>query len=69
MNIKKLKMARNKIDKIDKDILNQIRKRTKIVRYMLSLKKFKKQIVDHKRTNSILKKIKKRSIKQGIDPK
>ena len=36
---------------------------------MLSLKKFKKQIVDYKRINEILKKIKNKSVKNGIDPK
>ena len=36
---------------------------------MLSLKKFKKEIVDHKRNNEILKKIRNKSIKSGIDPK
>ena len=36
---------------------------------MLKLKGFKKQIVDHKRNKEILKKIKNKSIKNGIDPK
>ena len=36
---------------------------------MLSLKIFKNQIVDHKRIKEILKKIKNKSIKNGIDPK
>ena len=36
---------------------------------MLSLKKFRKEIVDHKRNNEIFKKIKNKSIKNGIDPK
>ena len=36
---------------------------------MLSLKKFKNQIVDHKRINIILKNIKNKSIKNKIDPK
>tara|TARA_B100000378_G_scaffold67665_1_gene50853 strand:+ start:973 stop:1152 length:180 start_codon:yes stop_codon:yes gene_type:complete len=35
----------------------------------LSEKKFKNQIVDRKRINAILKKIKNRSIRNGIDPK
>ena len=69
MNKKKLKIARNKIDQLDKKIFYLIKKRTAIVKYMLSLKKFKKQIVDHKRIKEILKKIKKQSIKNGIDPK
>ena len=68
MNKKKLKIARKKIDQLDKKIFNLIKKRTQIVKYMLSLKKFKKEIIDHRRINEILKKIKKRSIKNGIDP-
>ena len=36
---------------------------------MLSLKKFKNEIVDRKRNNEIFKKIKTKSIKNGIDPK
>jgi len=69
MNKKKLQIARNKIDQLDKKIFYLIKKRTAIVKYMLSLKKFKKQIVDHKRIKEILKKIKKQSIKNAIDPK
>ena len=69
MNKKKLKIARNKIDQLDKEIFYLIKKRTSIVKYMLSLKGFKKQIVDHKRINEILNKIRNKSIKNGIDPK
>ena len=69
MNKKKLLIARNKIDQLDKDIFYLIKKRTAIVKYMLSLKAFKTQIVDHKRIKEILKKIKKQSIKSRIDPK
>ena len=69
MNKKKIQVARNKIDQLDKKILYLIKKRTAIVKYMLKLKGFKKQIVDHKRNKEILKKIKNKSIKNGIDPK
>ena len=69
MNIKKLKKARNKIDQIDKAIFDLIKKRTKVVKYMLSLKEFKNQIVDHDRINSILKNIRRRSLRHSIDPK
>ena len=69
MNKKKLKIARKKVDQLDKKIFNLIKKRTQIVKYMLSLKKFRKEIVDHKRNNEIFKKIKNKSIKNGIDPK
>ena len=68
MNKKKLKIARKKVDQLDKKIFNLIIKRTQIVNYMLSLKKFKKEIIDHRRISEILKKIKKRSIKNSIDP-
>ena len=66
---KKLQIARKNIDKIDNNIFNLIRKRTKIVKYMLSLKKNKKQIVDRKRINKIINKIKKKSVKSKIDPR
>ena len=69
MNKNKLKLARNKVDQLDQKIFNLIKKRTQIVKYMLSLKKFRKEIVDHKRNNEILKKIKNKSIQDGIDPK
>ena len=69
MNIKKLGIARRKIDKIDNKIFYLIKRRTQVVKYMLSLKKFKKQIIDKKRINIILKKIKNKSIKNNIDPK
>ena len=66
---KKLKIARNKIDILDNNIFSLIKERTKIVKYMLSLKQFKNQIVDHKRINTILKNIRKRSIQHAIDPR
>ena len=69
MNRQKLKIARNKIDQLDKNILNLIKKRSRIVKYMLSLKQFKNQIVDRKRIKAILKNIRNKSIKNGVDPK
>ena len=69
MNKKKLKVARKKVDRIDVKIFFLIKERTKIVKYMLGLKKLKKDIVDHKRINEILKKMKKKSIVNNIDPK
>ena len=69
MDRKKLKKARKSIDKVDIKIFNLIKKRTKIVNHMLSLKKQKNQIIDKKRINVILKKIKNKSIKNKIDPK
>ena len=69
MDKKKLIIARNKIDQLDNSIFNLIKKRTKIVKHMLGLKRYKNQIVDHRRIKSILKNIKKKSITEGIDPK
>ena len=69
MNKKKLSVARKKIDKLDSSIFQLIKKRTQIVKYMLGLKQFKSEIIDHKRNNEIFKKIKNKSIKNGIDPK
>ena len=69
MDKKKLKIARKKIDQLDKKIFDLIKKRTRIVKYMLGLKKFKKQIVDHRRISEILKNIKNKSIKNNIDQK
>ena len=69
MNKKKLRIARNKVDQLDKKIFYLIKKRTAVVKYMLSLKGFKKQIIDYKRINEILKNIKNKSIKNKVDPK
>ena len=69
MDKKKLNKARNKIDRIDSSIFYLIKERTKIVKYMLSLKKFKNQIVDHKRIKIILKNIRKKSLNNRVDPK
>ena len=69
MSKKKLKLARSKIDQLDKEIFHLIKKRTSVVKYMLGLKKFKKQIVDYKRIKEILKKVKNISVKNSIDPK
>ena len=69
MKKNKLKLARKKIDQLDQRIFNLLKKRTQIIRYMLSLKKFKNEIIDKKRNNEILKRIRNISIKNGIDPK
>ena len=69
MKKNKLSLARRRIDQLDQRIFILIKKRTQIVKYMLSLKKFKNEIVDKKRINQILKKIRDRSIRNGIDPK
>ena len=69
MNVRRLKIARKKIDKIDNKIFYLIKRRTEIVKYMLTLKKFKKQIIDHRRIKEILKKIRRKSIRNRVDPK
>ena len=68
MNKKELKLARKKVDQLDHKIFYLIKKRTQIIKYMLSLKKFKKEIIDHKRNNEIFKEIKNKSIRNNIDP-
>ena len=69
MHKKNLRKYRNKIDKLDNKIFILIKNRTQLIKHILSEKKFKNQIVDRKRINAILKKIKNRSIRNGIDPK
>ena len=68
-NTKELQKLRKKLDIVDLELLNIIKKRSTLVKKVLSLKKFKNQIVDRKRINIILKKIKVLSIKKKIDPK
>ena len=69
MKKNKLRLARKLVDQLDQKIFNLIKKRTQIVKYMLSLKKFKKEIIDHERNNEIFEKIRNKSIKNGVDPK
>ena len=68
-NKKKLNGIRTKLDKLDNKLLALIKYRTSLVKEVLKLKEFKKEIVDQKRINFILKKIKGKSIKLKIDPK
>jgi chorismate mutase len=65
----KLNLLRKKLDTLDNVLLKIIQKRTEIVKKVLSLKSSKKEIVDKKRISTILKKIKKESLKKKIDPK
>ena len=65
----KLNLLRKKLDKLDSGLLKIIKERTEIVKKVLSLKSSKKEIVDKKRISTILKKIRKESIKKKIDPK
>mgnify|MGYP006132658611 CR=1 FL=1 len=64
----KIIKIRKKLDKIDTKILLIIKNRTKLVNEVIKLKKNKKEIIDKKRINFILKKIKKNSLKLNIDP-
>ena len=68
-NKKKLNLIRIKLDKLDNKLLSLIKYRTKLVKQVLMLKEFKKEIVDQKRINFILNKIKAKSKKLEIDPK
>ena len=68
-NKKKLKIIRSKLDKLDNKLLSLIKYRTNLVKEVLKLKEFKKEIVDKKRINFILKKIYTKSKKLKIDPK
>ena len=68
-NKKKLEIIRSKLDKLDNKLLSMIKYRTNLVKEVLKLKEFKKEIVDKKRINFILKKINSKSKKLKIDPK
>ena len=68
-NKKKLEIIRSKLDKLDNKLLALIKFRTNLVKEVLKLKEFKKEIVDKKRINFILKKIHTKSQKLKIDPK
>ena len=69
LNRIKLNKLRNKLDKLDNSLINILKKRTNLVKQVLSLKANKNEIVDRKRINIILREIKKKSIKNNIDPK
>ena len=65
----KLNLLRKKLDKLDYQLLRAIKKRSEIIKKVISLKSHKNEIVDKKRINTILRKIKKESLKKKIDPK
>ena len=54
MNKKKLLIVRKEIDKLDLKLLNLIKSRTTLVKKVIKLKKFKKQIVDKDRIKKVL---------------
>jgi len=69
INKKKLNLIRKKLDKLDNNLIKIIKKRTFLVKKVLELKSYKKEIVDKKRIKKILKNIKIKSIQNKIDPK
>ena len=60
---------RKKLDKLDNQFLNIIKKRTLLVDQVLKNKKFKKDIIDKKRIKIIIKNIAKKSKNKKIDPR
>ena len=66
---KKLNKIRLKLDKLDNSLIKIIKKRTNLVNQVLKLKDKKKEIIDSKRINIILKNIRKKSLANKIDPK
>ncbi|MEZ7833144.1 MAG: chorismate mutase [Candidatus Pelagibacter bacterium] len=68
-NKKKLNQIRIRLDKLDNDLLKLIKKRSSLVNEVLKIKIYKKEIIDQKRINFILKKIRKKSIQTNVDPK
>ena len=69
MKNKNILLIRKKLDKLDNNLLNIIKIRTKLIDQVIKNKKFKKDIVDRKRINIILKNIKIKSKKKKLDTK
>ena len=65
----KLNILRKKLDKLDYQLLKLIKRRTEIIKKVLLLKKNKNEIIDQRRISTILKKIKKESLRRKIDTK
>ncbi len=65
----KLNLLRKKIDKVDLQLLQIIKKRTEIIKKVLLLKSNKNEVIDKKRISIILRRIKKESLRRNIDPK
>ena len=68
-NKQKLELIRIKLDRLDTELLKLIKKRSNLVNEVLKVKIHKKEIIDQKRIDFILKKIKKKSILLNVDPK
>ena len=62
-NKKKLNLLRKSLDKLDTNLLQIIKTRSNLVNEVLKLKEFKSEIVDKKRINFILKKIRRNTYK------
>ena len=69
MKNKNILLIRKKLDKLDNDLLNIIKKRTKLIDQVIKNKKFKKDIVDRKRIKVILKSINIKSKQKNLDTK
>ena len=67
--LKKLIKLRKSLDKLDNSFIKLVKKRTSIIKRVLNLKENKSQIVDKKRIKYILSQVRKKSIKNKIDPK
>ena len=66
---RKLNKIRSQLDKLDNSLIKVIKKRTNLVKKVLDLKEKKNQIVDQKRIKIILNNVRKKSLKNNIDPK
>ena len=69
MTNKKILIIRKKLDKLDNQFLDLIKKRSRLVDKVLENKKYKREIVDRKRIQVILKNISKKSKIKKIDNK
>ena len=65
----KLNLLRKKLDNLDIRLLKIVKERTEIIKKVLPLKTYKKEIIDKKRISVVLKRIRKESLKKNIDPK
>ena len=68
-NKKKLTKLRRNLDKLDNSFIKLIKKRTTLVKHVLKLKESKNEIIDKRRIKFILNQIRKKSLKNKIDPK
>ena len=66
---KKLSKIRSELDKLDNALIKVIKRRTNLVKKVLALKEKKSEIIDQRRIKTILNNIRKKSLKNNIDPK